>query len=313
MLHKVVSIALVVALVAGAAPPALASQGSWAGWVQQLLGWLNRVAEVVERIRSAVSHPVGVIWDFLASSGEWALGKAEYAVQAIEDLLSMAGRVPGSLAGWITALRDRILGQASREPPEGSPEANYRLATSMSPALQQMDRASTERQVQALRLVASSEAISGASEEVARDVQSSSVAADVAASSVESAERLRLSVQDAQSSRALLQYLGEGISDLMAQQGTLSAEISRTLSALAQQQALTNRELQLVVAALAQRLVNEEREKKAKVVGTQEALRAVSQGYSTSLAAVGEAVLDLRNSVGERRKVVEDAITPRSR
>lgn len=311
MLHKAVSVFLVAVLVFSAAPPALASQGSWAGWLEQLLGWLSRVVEVVERIRSAASYPVSAIWDFLSSSGDWALGKVEYAIGAIQDLLSLAGRLPGNLAGWIAALRDRILAQGSREPPEGSPEANYRLAASINPAVQGMEKAAVERQAQALRLVISSEAISGASEEVAQSVLSSSVAPEVAASSVESAERLRLSVQDAQSSRALLQYLGEGLSDLMAQQGTLSAEINRTISAMVQQQAMTNRQLQLVVAALSQRLMNEEREKRARVVGTQEALRAVSRGYSTSLAAVGEAVLDLRNSVGERRRVVEDAITPR--
>jgi hypothetical protein len=311
-MRSVAAIVAVIVVVASVAPPAFAQSGSgsWLDWLGRLWQWLQNALQVVSRIRSAIDRSVGVWWENALPQVSTVLGTEEMG-GVLQYLLSLASSLPGNVGRWVGRLYDWLVAQAGVRPPEGSAEDVYRRGVSAHPVRREVERQSLGRQVQAVRLVVESEATRQGSEEVAQQVVTSTVAQEAAASALERADVLQQSVQDAQSSRALLQYLGEGVADLMRQQATLVTVVVQNLQALNQQSAMTNREMQLVVTALAQQLLNQEREKQAKVRAMQEAARAVGEGYGKSIESIGRYLVGLQDTSGERMRKINEAITPR--
>lgn len=309
-MRSAVTLAIVISMVLSLVSPALAqSGGGWLGWLQQLRQWIDQVLRVVDRIRG-IATSTGAWWEYAVPQISTVLGRSEVD-GVLSYLLSMAGRVPSTISGWIQALVNQILGQASSSPSPGTASESLKKVAELNPAIRRGERGSLGRQVQAVRLVAESEAVQNQTEEIANQLASSTATDDAAAAAMENADRLQQSVMDAQSSRALLQYLGEGIADLMRQQATFPTIIARHLAALSQQQALSNRELQLVVTALAQQLLDQERERRARALATQQALQSAAEGYAKSVESVGIALSDLQQTSSDRKRAIEEAITPR--
>ncbi len=308
---SVLSVALVIAL-GGALPIASTAAvpgPSWMDWVMQLRMQLDQIGQVIANIREALVTSITGWWRDDLSKVTHALALTD--LQAVLDTLTATmAQLPAELRTNLGMLVNSVLEQTVPQWNTRSTVDSFRVAVAVDPRLREIERRSLGRQVTTASLVALSETVQQSTDQVAATLARSSTAVETAQQAMINAQTLQSSVAGAQSSRALLQYLGEGLADLMRQQAAVGGILSQHLVALSQQDALTTRDLQLVVSLLAQEALAQEQARRGQVAASQEGLRLLAEGYSQSLLAVGTSLLDLNSGSQDRRRRLLDAISP---
>lgn len=291
------------------APAVAAPDGSWVDWVVQLRIQIDRIVQVITGIRHALVASLNEWWREGLPQVAHALSLADLA-PIIEQLTAITAELPVGLRSGLQALTDRLLTQAVRDRDPGSTADSMRVAVAADPRLREAERRSIGRQATAASLVALSGLVQQATDQVAATLAQSTATVEATQLAIANAQSLQSSVSGAQSSRALLQYLGEGIADLMRQDAAFGGILSQHLAALSQQDALATRDLEVIVSLLAQDVLVQEQARRGQVAASQEALRLLAESYSQSLLAVGSSLLDLQTGSPQRRRHVLDAITP---
>jgi len=278
-------------------------------WVMQLRMQLDQIGQVIANIREALVTSITGWWRDDLSKVTHALALTD--LQAVLDTLTATmAQLPAELRTNLGMLVNSVLEQTVPQWNTRSTVDSFRVAVAVDPRLREIERRSLGRQVTTASLVALSETVQQSTDQVAATLARSSTAVETAQQAMINAQTLQSSVAGAQSSRALLQYLGEGLADLMRQQAAVGGILSQHLVALSQQDALTTRDLQLVVSLLAQEALAQEQARRGQVAASQEGLRLLAEGYSQSLLAVGTSLLDLNSGSQDRRRRLLDAISP---
>ncbi len=285
------------------------SSASWLDWIWQLRTQIDQLVLVIERIRDALATSVNGWWQQILPQVAHDLKLAD--LQPVLDMLrETMTQLPADLRRWFEALLARVQAQAIQVPEPGSTDDSFRRVVSLDPRLREAERHSVARQANAASFLALSELVQQSTDTIADKVAHSTATVHSAQQALRDADSLTRSVAGAQSSRALLQYLGEGLADLMRQNATLSGIVSQHLAALSQQEALSTRDLHIIVSLLAQDVLAQEQARRGQAAAAQEALRMLAEGYSQSLVAVGSSLLDLEGGSQLRRRQLIDAITP---
>ncbi len=305
------ALTLVVAMTTTLVAPALPYLAgmSWLDWVWQLRIQLEQIVHVIAHLREALVTSVGGWWREILPQVAHELGLADLA-PVLNTLETMMAHLPADLRSWLGALVQRLLAQAAEAPELGSTADSFRTAVTLDPRLREAERHSVARQANAASSLTLSELVQQSSDEIAATLAQSTAGVDATQQALRDADSLHTSVTGAQSSRALLQYLGEGLADLMRQNATMNALVSQHLSALSQQDALSTRDVQIVVSLLVQDVLAQEEARRGQAAASQEALRLLADGYSQSLVAVGSSLVDLQGGSQRRRHQLLDAITP---
>lgn len=310
-MHSVLSVALVMVLSGPAVLPtaATATGPTWLDWVINLRMQISQIVQVIADIREALAGAGTQWWREGLADVSHALAVSEVQ-PVLTSLMTTLEQLPRDLRRELQALIDRIAVQAAPSTDTDGTAETLRVAIAMDPRLREAERRSLSRQTATASALALSAAVQQASDQIATTLTRSTAAIDATQQAVADAQTLQRSVAGAQSSRALLQYLGEGLADLMRQQATFSGVISQQLAALSQQDALSARDLQLIISVLAQDALAQEQARRGQVAARQEALRLLAEGYSQSLFAVGGSLLDLQGRTPDRRRQLLEAISP---
>lgn len=309
-MHSALALALVLALGGNLfVPVAAAPGGSLVDQVMELRRQIDRMVRDITAIRDALVISISGWWSEALLQVTHALGPTDLA-PVLETLAAVMAQLPPALRTGLQALTDRLLTQSVPDRDPGSTADSLRAAVAVDPRFREVERRSVGRQATAVSFIALTGAVQQATDQVAGALARSTATVEATQRAVEDAQTLQSSVAGAQSSRALLQYLGEGLADLMRQHSAFSGILAQHLTALSQQDALATRDLQLMVSLLAQDILVQEQARRGQVAARQEALRLLAEGYSNSLLAVGSSVLELHSGTQERRLQVLDAITP---
>jgi len=270
---------------------------------------IERVVEVISDIREAFAGTVNQWWQDGLLEVNHALTLADLQ-PVVNSVLTTLQRLPADLRKELQDLIDRIVIQTAPPESSGGTTDTMRIAIAMDPRLRAAELQSLGRQATTASAFALSSAAQKASDQIAVTLTRSTATVEAGQQAAVDAQTLESSAAGAQSSRALLQYLGEGLANLMRQQATFDGIISQQLAARSQQDALSTRDLQLIVSLLAHDALTQEQARRGQVAASQEALRLLAEGYSQSLFAVGTSLLDLQGGTNERRRQLLDAITP---
>jgi len=275
----------------------------------ELRAQIDRIVRTITDIRDALATSVNEWWREGLAQLTHALGPGDLA-SIVETLTAVTTGLPPELRQELQGLTDRLLAQSVPDWDGESTADALRATVAVDPRFREAERRSVERQASAVSFVALTGAVQQATDQLAVTLAHSTAAAEALERAADDAEGLQSSVAGAQSSRALLQYLGEGLADLMRQHATANGLLAQQLTALSQQDALATRDLQLVVSLLAEDVLAQEQARRGQVAASQEALRLLADGYSQSLMAVGASLFDLYGGTQQRRSQVLNAITP---
>ncbi len=309
-MHSALALALVIALGGTLVVPATSvPDGSLADRVMELRMQIDRIVRDIAAIRDALVTSISGWWSEGLSQVTHALDPTDLA-PILESLAAAMAQLPPELRTGLQGLTNRLLTLSVPDRDPGSTATSLRTAVAVDPRFREEERRSVGRQATAVSYVALTEAVQHATDQVADALAHSMATVEATGRAGEDAQSLQSNVAGAQSSRALLQYLGEGLADLMRQHSAFSGILAQHLTALSQQDALATRDLELVVSLLAQDILAQEQARHGQVAARQEALRLLAEGYSHSLFAVGSSLLELHSGTQERRHQVLDAITP---
>ncbi len=306
------SLALVATVLGTLATPAMVTPSSStpsSEWLLELRGQIEGIVQAINQLNEVFATSLSGWWRELLPQVAHELGGVELQPE-LETLGTMIAQLPADSSIWLRALYHRLLAQTKRVPAPESTTDSFRTVVALDPRFREAERQSIARQANTATLLGLSDMVQNATDKVAAELARSPAAVNAANLAMRDAESLQVRVAGAQSSRALLQYLGEGLADLMRQNASSGGIVSQQLGALSQQEALATRDLQIMASFLAQDIIVREQERRGQAAARAEALRMLAEGYSHSLIMVGSSLLDLEGGIQLRRRQIIDAITP---
>jgi hypothetical protein len=319
MRDRALSVALCVVLaavlVAGAgARPAYADDGDdVSGWFNTLcdvlgLQWACWIMEVFNRVktfwqnihatlRKATDKSLKAWWWHSLTSVANLLRPGDVA-ETTGYLRSIKDFLPSDIGDLVEALAKNIDRYTQPNLPEKSPDMLTRKVVDKMPEMLAGATVSMHRQAHYQRAIGEAESAQRRSEQVAKELAQSKSLRDATLQALRDADRLQTNVQNAESSRSVLQYIGEGLADQMRHHATYTAQLVDHLRGLAQQNIMTARELQLVATILARKAIEEEQAAQGAVAGLMGQMYARGEMDTIGLRALGEGLVKLSDPRG---------------
>ncbi len=317
-MRKAAALTVALMLVVWGAAPAAGQPmpaGGGADWLQYLLNflrWLNDQVSRLENIGSVLSESVETWWWYGVQTLSTVLRLDEIR-QVLGYVESLMRRLTGLPSRIMSGIRDAVLARARRaaDLPPASTAGVYRRVVEAVPVVREAEEGSVAEQVHTLRSVAEAEQAQEQAEKLALELASGTEVSDAVGRALGLADALEAGVRDAQSTRAVLEYIGVGLADQIRSNSVLMGMLSKHVATLAQQNAMTNRELAIAVSLLARQLQQEHEARRARMLGVIEGMQQVGRTVGQTVVSVGESVVDARERMREREATMEEAITPR--
>ena len=275
---------LVVFLVLSAAAPAAAQSGGadfWLSLLQRFRGYLQQVQNVLNTVWGVFGNlaPVYNLTGRLPS-----LFGLDYLADVASSLQSQISSLPQHLTWRLNTLLANI--RSPQQAPEGSAAAILQKAARINPNVAFQTKQRVEAESAAESAVTQATAAAEKSTELARQLSQDPSLEEAISRASADAQFLRQASESAQSTRALIQLLNEGVASYMVQNAAFAQVLTTHLQALAQQNAMTNQELSTAIAILAQILVRQEAHKEQNQLAQVDSLKRLFEMYGKALGTL---------------------------
>jgi len=284
-MRSFVFVFLAVSLVLSAAAPAAAQSGGgtdfWLSLLQRFRGYLQQVQNVLNTVWGVFGNlaPVYNITGRLPS-----LFGLDYLGDVASSLESQISALPQHLTWRLSTLLAGI--RSPQQVPEDSAAAILQKAARINPAVTLQTRQRVEAQAAGESAVTQAAATAEKSTELAKRLTEDTSLEEAVSRASADAQFLRQASEAAQSTRALIQLLNEGVASYMVQNAAFAQVLTTHLQALAQQNAMTNQELSTAIAILAQILVRQEARKEQDQTAQVNSLKQLLEMYGRALGTL---------------------------